>query len=145
MFQHASSCGIQIWNFRNSKCGAIHPGRAAGSCAASWIFFLLHSRYDQPLLLVRSENTAVRYLRWGVDMKIKFLGGIENLKIKSAFSLPNFSNFPTFSIFFCIFWVKYKNVQQLSEVSRNSDKIQWKYRRKMTDFDSIAATSMEFK
>ena len=43
-------------------------------------------------------------VRWGVDMKIQSPGGIENLKIKSAFSLPNFSNFPTLSTFFCIFF-----------------------------------------
>ena len=78
--------------------------------------------------------------RWGVDMKIKFLGGIENLKIKSAFSLPNFSNFPTFSTFFCIFWKIQERpaiIWCLNLFPRNSDKIPWTSRRKRTQLEKI--------
>ena len=42
--------------------------------------------------------------RWGVDMKIKSLGGIENLKIKSDSLCQIFQIFRTFSIFSAFFW-----------------------------------------
>ena len=80
----------------------------------------------------RSLSVIKRWPRWGLDMKIRFLGGIENLKMESVFFSAKFLKFLYVFNLFCIF-LKYKNVQQLSEVSRNSDKIQWKSRRKMTD------------